>query len=42
MDYAISSTPYDSRFATNVNSIGLSDAIDYIGYILGTRALLLL
>jgi len=25
------------RFATNVNKIGLSDAIDYIGYILGTR-----
>jgi hypothetical protein len=37
MDYAISSIPYDSRFATNVNKIGLSDAIDYIGYILGTR-----
>jgi hypothetical protein len=37
MDNAINGIPSDTRYDTDVNKIGLREAIDYLGLIIGTR-----
>lgn len=37
MDNAINGIPSDTRYDTDVNKIGLQEAIDYLGLIIGTR-----